>query len=104
MTRRERDTFLALADAVVAPEPPLPPVADTDAAAGFSAWLVHGAPLPRAGMRAALAALAPLRRRDRGARLAALKRLGPLGEGLRSAAAMSYYGDPRVARLVEGAR
>jgi len=94
----------ALVDAVAAPEPPLPPVAATDAVASFARWLAHAPRVNRTGLRAALAALAlaRFRSRDRPTRLAVLRRLGrlaltrPLGEALRSVAAVSYYGDRGV--------
>jgi hypothetical protein len=98
VTGRETAALAALIDAVAAPLPPLPPVADTDAVAAFGRWLSY-APRPnRAALRTALAVLALARypRRDRAARLALLRRIGPLGEALRAAAAMSYYGDAGV--------
>jgi hypothetical protein len=98
MTRRETAALGALIDAVAAPLPPLPPVRDTDATAAFERWLSY-APAPnRTALRAALAGLAIARypRKDRAARLTLLRRTGPLGEALRAAAAMSYYGDAGV--------
>ena len=109
MRAREVRAAAALVDAVAAPEPPLPPVAETDAVASFATWLAY-APRPnRALLRAALLALAAagFPRRDRAARLALLRRLGhsPLAEGLRATAAVSYYGDAGVLRaLGHGAR
>jgi len=105
---REARAAEALVDAVAAPEPPLPPVRDTDALASFATWLAY-APRPnRAVLRAALLGLAAARfaSRDRAGRLALLRRLGrsPLGEGLRATAAVSYYGDAGVLRsLAHGA-
>jgi hypothetical protein len=98
MTRRESIALAALIDAVAAPRPPLPPVADTDAADAFERWLAYAPRVNRCALRAALAGLAIARypHKDRAARLALLKRLGPLGEALRAAAAMSYYGDTGV--------
>ena len=101
---REARAVAALVDAVAAPEPPLPPVADTDAVASFATWLAY-APRPnRALLRTALIALAAagLTRRDRSWRLALLRRLGrsPLAEGLRATAAVSYYGDEGVLRAL----
>jgi hypothetical protein len=98
--RREARAAAALVDAVAAPEPPLPPVAETDAVASFATWLDY-APRPnRVLLRAALLALAAagFPRRDRAGRLALLQRLGrsPLAEGLRATAAVSYYGDAGV--------
>ena len=104
MRAREARAAAALVDAVAAPEPPLPPVAETDAVASFATWLAY-APRPnRVLLRAALLALAAagLPRRDRAGRLALLRRLGhsPLGEGLRATAAVSYYGDAGVLRAL----
>jgi hypothetical protein len=105
----------ALVDAVVAPEPPLPPVAATDALAAFARWLAQAPRLNRSAVHAALAGLelAPLaagRARfaelDRTARLRVLRTLDrlaparPLIEALRSAASVSYYGDSGVLRAL----
>jgi hypothetical protein len=112
MRRREAAVLAALIDAVVAPEPPLPPVRGTDALPAFADWL-RRAPRPnRAAVRVALLALelAPGRRRfsalDRSERLRvlhALDRRGALraaSKALRSAAAVSYYGDAGVLRAI----
>jgi glycine/D-amino acid oxidase-like deaminating enzyme len=110
---RSADIVLALADAAAAPEPPLPPVADTDAAAAFEAWLAAAPRRNRTALRAALHALEVVpcaagkrrfRRLDRAGRLATLRALQhsrvpavpQLAEALRSAAVMSYHGDARV--------
>lgn len=100
MRAREARAAAALVDAVAAPEPPLPPVRETDAVAAFATWLAY-APRPnRLLLRTALLALAAagFPRRDRTGRLALLHRLGhsPLAEGLRATAAVSYYGDAGV--------
>jgi hypothetical protein len=112
MRRREAATLVALIDAVVAPEPPLPPVRATDAPAAFAAWLAAAPRVNRIGVRAALAALevAPLRARfsalPRAGRLDVLRGLQRRGatrgaaEALRSAAAVSYYGDEGVLRAL----
>jgi hypothetical protein len=98
VTRAETAALAALIDAVAAPLPPLPPVEETDAVAAFERWLAYAPRRNRAALRAALAGLATARfpHRDRAARLALLKRLGPLGEALRAASAVSYYGDTGV--------
>jgi ferredoxin len=110
ITPREASILAALADAVAAPEPPLPPVAETDAAAAFDAWLAAAPPRNRRALRLALVALerGTGRRRfrtlDRAGRLRALRRLQrsriPLvpqvADALRSAAVLSYHGDARV--------
>jgi hypothetical protein len=97
---REARAAGALVDAVAAPEPPLPAVADTDAVASFATWLAYAPQPNRALLRAALLGLVAARiaQRDRAGRLALLRRLGhsPLAEGLRAIAAVSYYGDPGV--------
>ena len=102
--RRESRAVAALVDAVAAPEPPLPPVRDTDAVASFARWLAYAPQPNRAALRAALLALAAARfaHRSRAGRLALLRRLGhsPLAEGLRATAAVSYYGDAGVLRAL----
>ena len=54
MTPREASIFAAVVHAVVDPEPPLPPVAATDAVAAFERWLAAAPPLSRAALRALL--------------------------------------------------
>lgn len=108
LRRREAAVVAALVDAVVAPEPPLPPVRRTDAVAAFGAWFAAGPAVSRVVVRAALAALAGagFTRRGRAGRLAALRRrdrLPParsLADALRSVAAVAYYGDAGVLRLL----
>lgn len=117
MRPREASIFACLTDAVVSPAPPLPPVAATDAVAAFDAWLRRAPRANRMLMRAALYAieLAPrrrfgarLRRLDRERRLAWLEGLQrarvpgarELADALRAAAAVSYYGDADVMRLL----
>ena len=103
MSARERDIFACLVDTVVAPAPPLPPVRETDAVDAFDRWLAAAPRLNRAGLRAALLALGAMRLRRHTAtgRLQLLRRLPrELVEPLRAAAAMSYYGDAAVARLL----
>jgi hypothetical protein len=109
LTRRERDIVVALLDALAAPEPPLPPVARTDAVEAFGAWLEASPRLNRLGLRGALRVLdvAAVRgRRDRGARTAALRRFGRTRGGgallrmLSAVLLITYYGDPGVMRLL----
>ena len=108
LRRREARVLRALVDAVAAPEPPLPPVERTDAVAAFAAWLEPAPRLNRALLRAALRGLliARFAARDRTARLAFLGRLErfglsrPLAEALRAAAAVAYYGDAGVLRVL----
>ncbi len=97
MRRREARAIARLVDAVAAPEPPLPPVGDTDAVASFATWLAYAPRLNRTAFRVALRLVGT---GDREARLARVRRLGPLGEGLRSAAAVGYYGDLGVLRVL----
>ena len=102
LSAREAAIFTRFSDTVLAPAPPLPPVRETDAVASFDAWLARGPRLNRLGARAALLALAA-GRADR--RLGRLQRLEhghgrAAVEALRAAAAISYYGDPRVSALL----
>jgi hypothetical protein len=114
LTGREASIFACLTDTVVAPEPVLPPVRETDAVAFFDEWLSLLPRPNRAGMRALLwaAEVAPLaqgfrarlRRLDRDARGRWLKRvehapvtqLRLLTKLVVSAAQLSYYGDDAV--------
>jgi hypothetical protein len=95
--RGEARAIASLVDAVAAPEPPLPPVSDTDAVEAFATWLAYAPRLNRAAFRVALRLVGA---GDRRKRLARLERLGPLGEGLRAAAASGYYGDLGVLRVL----
>ena len=113
---REASMFACLTDTFVAPVPPLPPVAETDATEAFDAQLAVSPPLNRLGLRAGLYALelAPLavgaghrlRRLSAPARAAAFERmdrnplLNPLLKVMRSVAHLSYYGDLRVMALL----
>ena len=107
LSPREASIFASLTDAVAMPAPPLPPVAATDAVAGFDAWLTHAPQANRAAIRAALLGLGTrLRGRDRAERAEALRALADtrapgvpqLMEALRAAAAAAYYGDDAVMR------
>jgi hypothetical protein len=110
VTRREASIFAAIADAVVDPEPPLPPVAQTDAVAAFERWLAAAPPLNRAGVRVFLhaAEVAPrllgegarLRALPRARRLRVLARLGAPADALRSVAAGCYWGDAGALRAI----
>jgi hypothetical protein len=112
---REASIFACFTDAVVAPEPALPPVRHTDAVAFFDRWMGR---LPRAnrfGMRALVIAaeLAPLathggrlRRLERGRRVDWVESVEHSRNGhvrmlmklMESAAQLSYYGDDGVLR------
>lgn len=117
ITGREASIFACLTDTVVAPEPVLPPVRETDAALFFDRWMGRMPRLNRVALRALLHALelAPrfgggrrLRRLERGERaelLAGLERhssphvrnLTKLVVGL---CQLAYYGDDEVMRQV----
>jgi hypothetical protein len=115
LTPREASIFACLVDTLLAPAPPLPPVDRTDAVAAFDRWLAAAPAVNRAALRAVLVAveIAPrlTRRRSRWRRLPPEERLAtlrsleraggrPLVEALRATAAVSYYGDPAVSRLL----
>ena len=57
LSPREASIFACLADTVVAPEPVLPPVRETDAVAFFDRWMARAPRLNRIGLRALLYAL-----------------------------------------------
>lgn len=112
---REASIFACFTDAVVAPEPVLPPVRDTDAVAFFDRWMELLPRANRAGMRALLllAELAPIathggrfRRLDRDRRADWVRRVEQSGNGhvrmlmklMESAAQLSYYGNDAVLR------
>jgi hypothetical protein len=119
LTAREASIFACFTDAVVCPEPVLPPVRDTDAVEFFDDWMARSPRLNRTGMRALLYVmeLSPLvtgtsrkrlRRLDRGARdrwLEAIERaprpeLRLVFKLLKGAAQLSYWGDDRLMRHV----
>ncbi len=82
MTRLERRAFTRLVDDTCAPQPPLPPVHETDALQAYEAWMAQAPRLNRVAIRLGVLTA--------GARL----------EALRAIAGFSYYGDPRVAEVV----
>jgi hypothetical protein len=101
----EAAVFAAVTDAVVAPEPPLPPVSQTDAVAAFAALLAVSPAANRLGLRLLLRALTPLRHADRAACAARLDRLertraGGAIKALRSVAHLCYYGDAGVLAVI----
>ena len=116
LSKREASIFACLADTLLAPAPPLPPVAETDAVAAFDAWLQRAPRANRIALRGVLIALELAPRVATGAhtawralpparRLELLRRLErtggrPVVEGLRAAAAVSYYGDAQVSALL----
>jgi len=115
VSARERDVFACLADTVVAPAPPLPPVRRTDALAFLDRYLAASPARNRHGLRAALIALdagprafgfgARLRVLPREQRVAYLDRLEatharPLVYALRALAQLAYYGDREAALTI----
>lgn len=114
LSGREASIFACVTDTVVAPEPVLPPVRETDAVRFFDEWLSLLPALNRAGMRALVLAaeLAPLasgfgarlRRLDRGRRGDWLRGLESarstqvrlLAKLVASTAQLSYYGNDGV--------
>jgi hypothetical protein len=117
LTRREASMFACVVDTVVNPEPPLPPVHETDAVLFFDDWMARSPALNRIGMRVLLYALelsplatsarARLRRLDAAARARWLGAVEHAPNGqmrlvsklAKSAAQLSYYGDDRVLAL-----
>lgn len=116
LTPREASIFACVTDTVVAPEPALPPVRDTDSVAAFDGWLAHSPRLNRLGLRALFLAAelcprilgfpARLRGLEKGeraevlgrvehARHAPVRALAKLVKGL---VCLSYYGDDGVMR------
>ncbi|HEX8065784.1 MAG TPA: hypothetical protein VF520_04565 [Thermoleophilaceae bacterium] len=111
---REASIFACLTDAVVAPEPVLPPVRETDAVAFFDRWMTLLPRANRVAMRFLLlvAELAPILG-GRGRRLRRLDRPGrvewvqsverspnvhvrTIAKLMESAAKLAYYGDDGV--------
>ena len=118
MTRREAAIFTAFADIVVAPEPLLPPVADTDAADFFEEWIATAPRLNAAGVRGGLFAIdaapvamgfrRPLRRLGRDDRVRFLQRVEkhrapPVRQAVKAMkgiAFLCYYGDDGVLKTL----
>lgn len=116
LTPREASIFACLCDTVVAPEPVLPPVRETDAVEAFDRLLEASPRLNRVALRALLYAAewAPrasgaagrLRRLDSRGRARALARLEAARSPrtrqvvklLEGVACLSYYGDDAVMR------
>jgi hypothetical protein len=114
LTPREASIFACFTDAVVAPEPVLPPVRETDAVEFFDDWMARAPRLNRVGMRGFLYVLemSPLltgsrrrlRRLDRDGRarwLLAIERaprpeLRLVFKLMKGAAQLSYWGDDRL--------
>jgi hypothetical protein len=96
VTAAERRTFEAVVDAVCAPEPPLPPVDQTDAAQAFDHWMSTAPRVNRAATRLILLGFGACRFRSR----SRAQRARWIPEPLRAAAGVSYYGNPEVSRIV----
>jgi hypothetical protein len=117
LTAREASIFACVTDTVVAPEPALPPVRETDAVAFFDDWMARSPALNRIGMRALLYVMelsplatgagARLRRLDRATRtrwLTAIERspnsqVRLVAKLVKGSAQLAYYGDDRVLGL-----
>jgi hypothetical protein len=115
---REASIFACLVDTVAAPEPVLPPVAQTDCAFAFDRWMAASPAINARGMRALLLALELLplamgfsgrfRRLppDERARFVMKvehspnKHLRQLTKVLKGAAYLAYYGDDDVMKRV----
>jgi hypothetical protein len=109
LSAREAAIVAVLADTVAAPEPPLPPVGDTDTVAAFDRWLALAPRANRAALRGILlVAGRALRSRPRVARLAALEALHhshtpgvrQLTEAVRALVSGCYFGDLEVMRAL----
>jgi hypothetical protein len=103
LSPREASIFACLVDTVAAPEPLLPPVAQTDAAFFFDRWMAASPRANAAGMRVVLHVieLMPLLM-GFGARLRRL----PVPERVRYLEAVEHNPNPRVrqlTKLVKGA-
>jgi len=118
LSPREASIFACLADAVVAPEPVLPPVRETDAVAFFDRWMARSPRLNRVAFRgllytlelaprflgfgARMRRLTPARRADflnaiEQNRIPQLRQLAKLMQGFGQ---LAYYGDDRVMLLI----
>jgi hypothetical protein len=111
---REASMFACVCDTIVAPEPALPPVRETDAVEFFDDWLARSTRLNRTGLRALLyvAEMGPrglglggrlrqLSSADRGRALEAAEGAGSpqvrqLLKALKGVVFLSYYGDDGV--------
>lgn len=111
-SRREQRIFSCLADTLLAPRAPLPPVDETDAVEAFGAWLASFPLAAQLGLRGMIVtlelaprlcgrpwhALAPAERLHLIERLEALApQSAALVAALRAATGAAYYGDAAVA-------
>ncbi len=117
LSPREASIFTCIADAVLSPQPILPPVSDTTAVEYFDNYLAHSPRQNRAGYRAMILAceMAPkisgfgarFRQLDPESRTRFLEswskssvpRLRLVFKLIKSLVAMSYYGDDKVLEL-----
>ena len=93
LTARERAAFVRVVETVVAPAPPLPPVHRTDAVAAFDHLLDASPRTHRLALRSAMLALGRISAEHRER---VIRHLDPI----RATAALTYYGDPGVQRLL----
>jgi hypothetical protein len=118
LSPREASIFACMTDTVVAPEPVLPAVRDTDTVAYLDRWLGRSPRLNRAGLRALIyaAELSPrllgcggrLRALTESERADALRRAEhsrhaparQLAKLVKAICCLSYYGDDQVMRLL----
>jgi hypothetical protein len=119
LSGREASIFACFTDAVVAPEPVLPPVKQTDAVEFFDDWMAQSPRLNRVGMRALLYVLelSPLLAGPRRTRLRRLDRpertrwlnavekapraeLRLVYKLMKGAAQLSYWGDDALMQSV----
>ena len=114
LSPREASIFACLADTVVAPEPLLPPVRDTDAVAFFDRWMGRVPRVNRIALRTLLYAfetgprllgfgarmrsLTPERRAEylRAIEQNPLPQLRQLGKMMQGLGQLAYYGDDQV--------
>jgi hypothetical protein len=103
LTPREASIFACLVDTVAAPEPLLPPVAQTDAAFFFDRWMAASPRVNAAGMRVLLHLIELMPRfMGYGARLRRL----PVPERVRYLRAIERNSNPQlrqITKLVKGA-
>jgi hypothetical protein len=88
MTALERGNLARVIELLVEPEPPLPPVSQTDAVEALERSLAAGPTLNALALRTALVMVRLGLRR------------GPLAKVVSSLAYLHYYGDDRVMRLL----
>ena len=98
LTPREASIFACVCDTILAPEPALPPVRETDAVAFFDLWVTRAPKLNRNGLRFLLyaAEVAP-RALGFGGRLRSL----PERERVRVLERIDGHGPPPVRQLVK---